>query len=288
MLDITIAMVTEKNMLQINRPMLDYLRLTKFSPTRIKEWETLFAHIDTPAEEARFLQYRGIRAGGLFFGDARQRSRRHWLLDISGSLSDALFRRARIDDCKCTRIDLQVTIDLPHGFDARRLYDELENAEWHGRKRNVALVQSGDGFDTIYIGSRTSERFFRIYVKEDGKGRKLLRFETEYKSDKAEAMWRSIDWMPGRVSSHLKHEIESLPRLKIRALYALAEACGTNSLSPPPETRENGGSTWRWLRGDVDKAVRRLMRDHDLGSQVRYLVLEWAEDATELTDGTTD
>jgi hypothetical protein len=96
-----------------------------------------------------------------------------------------------------SRLDLAVTCELQYPFPnvAGVCYDwimeNLENPEL--RKRIYSLVRDTNGGQTLYVGSRASDQFGRLYDKaretqSDELNDKLWRYEVEFKGDRAKAV----------------------------------------------------------------------------------------------------
>lgn len=95
----------------------------------------------------------------------------------------AVFHRERGD--RCTRIDVAIdVIDSP--MDIARLYRKTQSGYKVPFGRKATLMQSGAGV-TMYIGSRTSEIFLRVYDKgvEQGTDDNWKRVEVELKGNRA-------------------------------------------------------------------------------------------------------
>lgn len=67
-----------------------------------------------------------------------------------------------------TRLDLAMDV-WDDGFDAVELYNRFNAGNVVTRSRRASLVQSNTG-DTFYVGSRTSEKFLRVYDKGGEQG----------------------------------------------------------------------------------------------------------------------
>lgn len=87
---------------------------------------------------------------------------------------------------KVTRLDLAVDIDPGH---VHSVYEAFLADEVSTASRKVALMRSQSG-DTVYIGSRTSGRFVRVYDKSGQMGMQgsLVRIELEAKGDTANGL----------------------------------------------------------------------------------------------------
>jgi hypothetical protein len=108
------------------------------------------------------------------------------------SAIDARGRVSRLDlakDCTGEAVDLQA------------IYQSLEQGLNRGLARKWSQVISNDNGHTIYVGSRQSERFIRIYDKAAEskiQGELWFRFELETKGDVAKALAQQLvsrnDW----------------------------------------------------------------------------------------------
>lgn len=129
---------------------------------------------------------------------------------ISGSGCRALFSRVLPSTiisniieygCKCTRIDLALDNIGDVYFYPREIMDFIKNRQVKSRWGKYELVQSGDMHslsltgDTVYLGSRTSDMFCRVYDKtleriEKGDDKELpeswVRWELVCKRDRAQ------------------------------------------------------------------------------------------------------
>lgn len=89
-----------------------------------------------------------------------------------------------------TRIDLaKDVVDVP--IDLDEIYEAISAGEKTGTVRTFAQMHSPNGGNTIYAGSRTSDRFVRIYDKAAQMGlenKQWKRFEIECKGMVARAM----------------------------------------------------------------------------------------------------
>ena len=56
---------------------------------------------------------------------------------------------------KCTRLDIQFTTPLPSGYSARQFADDLRSGQQGEYQRSIELYENGDGFDTVYVGSKS-------------------------------------------------------------------------------------------------------------------------------------
>jgi len=274
----------------IDQAALDWLTLTTWhAPT----WPKLDAiargmGIKSPVEDRR-MQYRGLSSGGVFWGEALQQGVKHFMLQASGMDAELIGPRLLGLGLKCTRLDVQITSSKPKDWQAIGVANQIRayppNSWPSGQMRMVTVIQSGDGFDTIYVGSRASDRYCRIYVKPDDLGRAYLRFEMEYKGALADTAWRTLndsDDPVADMANTLLQEIEDIPGLY--GLLPEAMLAGLRLGRPgatwkPPTRIASGGAGLAWLTRQVQPAIMRLMADHDQGPGVRNLVRAWCAEA---------
>lgn len=272
----------------LNSPQIDWITLTTFDRDIWSEWHTTVLSGEVQeSEKTKRMQYGGVLVNGVFVGQAIQRKRRHYMLQASGQAADGIFPFLawNRETVNCTRIDLQITIDLPTGYSGRKLYDGLKEWDGDGKPRQLELRESGDGLDTVYIGSRQSDRFTRIYVKPLASGAHAIRFETEFKGQHANSVVQGIIADPDNLAGFLAGEITSLPELKFGLSKRFLGALGHNlALRSKPKRRDELTGGLRWLKTQVDPAMLRLMRDHEVGYTVRNIVRGWARAADEIDD----
>jgi hypothetical protein len=258
---------------------LDYLRLTSFDTDDRDAWREWALHPDTglpPWDDwkgSRRRQYRGLQAGQVFMGHAVQCDRPHFQLDIAGPMADDAWHYGLPG--KPTRIDLQVSIPLPAGYSSRDLYDLLDAGDWR-RRRTCRLLQNDDGLDTVYVGSRDSDRLLRIYVKQvtEGPEGRWLRFEAEFKGDAAVALQPLLtaenEAYDALFASVLAGELGRLPQPAQDYLTAVRQALGAGQAFTVPRARGDDASRLRWLRQTVYPVIFEVSRSHEHG----YTVLE--------------
>lgn len=269
----------------LNAGLIDWITLTTFSPGIYQEWhDTIFSTQIHEAETAKRMQYQGVVVNGVFLGRAIQNKRRHAMLQASGAAAHGIFPFLEFDakEVRCTRIDLQVTVDLPAGYDARALYDDIKEWDTDGKQRTPSLVESGDGLDTVYIGNRQSDRFTRIYVKPLADGSRAIRFETEFKGEHADNVVQQLIADPDNLERLLAGEVDALPPLKFGLSERFRSVLGHNPRRSKPKRKDALTGGLRWLTNQVNPAMLRLMNDHEVGYTVRNIVRSWAAEADEI------
>jgi len=142
-----------------------------------------------PAEEivaARVRQFHGVRRGSVFAG--RYNINGEFALGMaqaSGVRAEevaSVLKHLQPDGV--SRLDLQATISGVD-IDLEGMYSRLAQ-----RGKNVSVIRNSAGGETLYIGSRKSSRFVRIYRKTSRRdGYEGVRFEVEFKKPLAKEAW---------------------------------------------------------------------------------------------------
>jgi len=116
------------------------------------------------------------------------------IFERHGISSEAILRAAEHAGASFTRLDLAK--DYQDGeVDLSSVWQALNNRVGSGTARTFGKIESNDGGYTIYVGSRQSERFVRIYDKAaESKlsGKLWFRFEIETKGMVARAVATSL------------------------------------------------------------------------------------------------
>ena len=258
--------------MKIKSALIDWLTLTSFDVGVYDFWSSLLSEQDGSIREGRVMMYLGAWSGNLFVGEGSQQGQAHYLLRVSGEDADVLAPRLYDLRAHASRIDLQITIELPPGYVAREFADRLRE-ERTDRRRRITLIEDGAGSDTVYLGHRSSERYYRIYVKFDALGKPYLRFEVEFKGDVAPVVWRQIqfDASPAAI---LASEIEHLGFDSAGVLRRFHAWLGGALHAKPHVVPTSEGATLRWLYSQVIPVLRRLLNSHDDGPRLRALLEE--------------
>ena len=144
------------------------------------------AHIQRDSiKPYRFRGYEGMRVEGLAWGKRPD----SYLAIASGPTATQYWKLFMRHATNITRLDLQVTCALERPMiDLTQFYwSYLKNLP---KTRKITLLQNNGSGTTLYVGSRTSDQFGRIYDKgiESGKTPgpgEIWRYEVEYKAERA-------------------------------------------------------------------------------------------------------
>nr|CRY95560.1 hypothetical protein [uncultured prokaryote] len=174
-------------------------------------------------------------------------------IEPRGVLHDALAAGATV-----RRIDLAV--DIPEGMPGEGFYDRLVAGSAVTSSRTYQLINSNSGW-TVYVGSRTSEKFLRIYDKqaESGLDEPLTRVELECKGDYAEGIAQYVD----------QEGYDNFPAI-IKGFcdfpdhYSWAKHMASPTLSAGIPKKEKTSDTKRWLMESVAPSLAKIVaQDHD-------------------------
>jgi hypothetical protein len=178
----------------------DYLRITTFAEDLFTNLTGLFLMFNQHADlrQMKLMQYHGKKGvDGMFVGQeyTEQGAFKHGLYQVSGRVAHTameIIRTKPTSGLKATRVDLQITV--LHSS-ARAMFDAVwaNRATLKGKQGNklrYKTIEGDDGLNTIYVGSRVSEVFRRIYVKEID-GELYIRFECELKGKRADEVLQS-------------------------------------------------------------------------------------------------
>jgi len=121
------------------------------------------------------------------------------ILRVSGQQAGYEWRESLAASENCSRIDFAVDCELddPVTSVSRQIYGNVGHVKPpNGRPPTRRLIVSGDGGSTVYIGSRVSEQFGRVYDKGiESKSRPAghwWRFEVEYKGAQSYAQGQRL------------------------------------------------------------------------------------------------
>lgn len=230
-------------------------------------------------------QYAGDVGTSAFMGEWIDNGTKRYLYQAWGEAAHdyALHAARQCQNTRCTRIDIQYTVYQPLNYDARTMADALRTGDWRGRRRRITEIVSDDRLDTVYVGSRSSDVYTRIYTKpamdtDTGDTRLLLRYELELKGTEADRVWRLLLHAPREESvilaSELLRDMRKLPEGAVPHTRYL-----TGTVVPKPRGQRqcltDDYKTLLWLAHQVEPAARRLLNNHALAGRARALIESW-------------
>lgn len=266
--------------------LFDWLTLTSYEPLFYRHWLPYLMQQDDRPEESKVMQYQGhvhsIPGGTAFLGAAIQKGADHYMLRLSGHAAelnkDWALSQHRQGYIRCTRCDLQITVPMPSDWSQWALLTRLKE-----KGRTTGWIESsvrGRGSQTVYVGSRTSDRFIRVYVKPAGKS-DLLRLEVEYKGDRSNTVIREIARGKGTVTQFLLHELQTTLRDDALSLLYEPSLSGAKPLNVRLKVATSLEKQERWLLSQVLPAFTRHVNDHSSNGRVLAAFYAACKDAIE-------
>lgn len=179
---------------------LDYLRATSCEDGQIEQMFEASRFIMAVEEENGYtfkpggqLGFYGRRTRHCFFG-----KREEWaMLQVTGK-ECRKHNNLLLNNCAhVTRIDLQITVRVEPGQSSNTIMDakmaSIEKKPANGKKWKTKSRDTDNRIETVYIGSRESEWYGRIYDKyEESKSQEYkdcVRYEVEIKGEAAQRVW---------------------------------------------------------------------------------------------------
>lgn len=216
-----------------------------------------------------WLQYKGYRNKDIntFYGSGDQSNKKtHYICVVSGSwagqwLPDFL-AQPFAEQFYCTRLDVEKTRVAPSWWEPRKVKDRLG-------KLNIttSMVESDTG-STVYIGSRRSGRFIRMYEKDYG--RKYVRLEIELKRHYARMAWEALLQGANIADIYATH----LDKCKLPD--GLTVDFMPSEYDPVNLTYDSLNTDmqkkWEWLLSLSDTFLK-MANDHEYGERTRALFL---------------
>lgn len=198
--------------------------------------------------------FKGFRAGQLECGQRGHEG----LVRLSGSYAAAdWFDFYQLAD-NVTRIDVQATVRTD-GPVTPLIIREHKRAKRHKTREKqthaITLWQSDDGGATLYLGSRSSEVYCRIYNKAVESGldhyEQCARWELEFKGDHAKLCARILT-DGGLVSAHV---VSILNEYLARRGCSLVTSDGSRQPISCSQKRSDMQKTFRWLHDSVSPSI---------------------------------
>jgi len=242
--------------LTLYKAIFDWFTVTSFDERFGELWQSHGEHLRGVREVStgqRRINYRGrsweTDRGVMYVGYGEQRERPHWMVQIGGELADEFLQSVIYClanyQANVTRADIQITVPEPKGWSQFDLLTRL-----HNRGKLVKFDESVDRragrLETVYIGSRASLSFMRVYVKTTVADERLLRLEIETKRDKAEAIISLLESGRATQSQYMLSQVQRLPDIKLRKIYE-SPLAGLIPHDTKVQTRSSNAKRREWL-----------------------------------------
>lgn len=210
------------------------------------------------------LGYEGYGDSYFFVGERED----GWLRRIAGAASHHLFDYAFVTQDRPSRLDLQVTLVNklePNEIIAMHKNEAIiENLSLpKPRQRLIQEVSDNRGGMTVYIGSRQSDAFGRIYNKhaktKEDRYQGAVRYEIQLQGDHARVYAEMLSRAGEGKERAIAHYVREwfLARGVVIPMPQLRDNWKPLDLVPPKSTE---ATTMAWLRTQVQPAVTRLLR----------------------------
>lgn len=271
---------------ELDKPLIDWLTITSFEPNVYDMQKKMLAFMvqlgASITEGAKVLQYIGIMStnelGSLYVGSAEQKGAVHFLIQISGELCNdrdlliPIGQGIREGWLQCRRIDLQMTTIELLDWQQWAFFNRQKRS-----KRTVGWVESspdGETLATVYVGSRSSGKFLRVYEKMIAKTR-LLRAEYELKGNTASSFSKMLFDGTSTTARLYKLLMQQTDDKELSLIYLpLLEYVET---ATKPKILSNEPKAEKWLRETVLPTFTRFINDHQSNPEVLRLFKEAIE-----------
>jgi hypothetical protein len=202
--------------------------------------------------------YSGVSAGGASVGSGPAGT----IVRISGARAANICREIVTNADSVSRIDIQATVRFSRDVSAlaRRHGAELQANQRQRKRRLSARVEHTYGRgDTLYVGSRSSQWFGRVYDKyrESGeeKYQRCWRYEVECKADaaqKASKFLQSVSYGSAEISSAVRGWYSA------RGITPCYRSAVVGSIGPIGASDTDAAGQLRWLANQVSGVAKRL------------------------------
>lgn len=272
--------MVKSGIIKTNAVEIDWFTITSFSYRFFEYWDNVARELCKERLDAKQMQYIGneykLDTGTLRTMKGHQRGQQHWLVTCSGQLAHMLIDLVigMYDEdipFKCTRLDIQCTIERPKNYDSMALMQAMSE-----RKKNISYIRSGDKkagrLATIGVGNRASQRYIRIYEKVLADDFIGLRLEAEYKGGLANNVLRDFSLDSTVLKECLLHELLKMKsKWMEKAFYMAIDANQPRKISGKVDKESK---TKEWLISSCLPVLERIVRDHDNNGELAQLFLD--------------
>jgi hypothetical protein len=271
---------------------IDYLAMTmplddsggtKWSTAAQSVIDLLISHGNVP-RVGTFRGYEGIWCAGAFYGVRDDGQYIH----VAGSFASRVYGQLYDDRAHYSRFDLQATVrfeqeDNNYGRDMYQVAKTHNAARNLRQRRRIRFFEDDTGGSTLYIGSRTSNHFCRLYNKAAQSGEpyydRCWRYEVELHNDAAtdaaRYIWAGSRSQPRAAASTVWHYF------KERGVQpCFTRESEENAVLPRAAARSDFDRKLEWLKTQVGPTVELLLEQ--LPANVVYEALRIGRDAQPL------
>jgi DNA relaxase NicK len=216
------------------------------------------------AKQAIRLGYKGVQCGKLFVGDSSQ----GLFILATGSVAAMAYEHLYLPEMHISRLDLQVTQwDCPNGAETGIIAEQhavaYKRAAGSRHQRQIRHTSDDKGGYTLYIGSRSSDSFIRLYNKgkeaKDEYYKDSWRYEVEMHNTMASTSAAYLLAYKGTLEEAIVATVKAYARQR-----GLSVDWPSNDrlsiLQPIPKEETDDIRSLRWLSAQVQPTVQRLIR----------------------------
>jgi hypothetical protein len=191
----------------------------------------------------------------------------HILFEVTGTGCEMLRQAGELEWIirqfadRTTRLDLAIDAET----DASPVH--AHNIAVAGRHKSHSLIESTTGI-TAYIGSRTSERYLRVYRYNPPHPRSnLLRFEFVYRKRYAKEIARRLAVSNFALAGLARQSLCDYELWSVAAFVGTDEEFDTSYSNP----QKTDASTLLWLTGTVAPAFRKLVCNGSIDDPIEFV-----------------
>jgi hypothetical protein len=248
---------------------IDYNRITTQNFRRAGNLEDAFWRIVMRDKQLGY----EVQSGGAF-GFVGKKTRhalygrkKDWsMLQVSGYEAKTTCQLA-LEHTQSTRLDLQLTVWVGELAVEQIIFDAYADACDHKRAKSrpieVTLIEKRRRAQTVYLGSRSSDIYCRIYDKfaESGKEeyRGCVRYEVEFKGRMSKAIWQSLVLHKTTLYDQLKMVFKIYDERGVK--IPLDDLDHADIIIPKPDKTTNE-NTLAWLSRQVAPTVKRMTAEY--------------------------
>lgn len=244
---------------------IDYLRVTTQDERQRGRLIDFYRAI---RDQDKLLGYEEVTGGAFGFVGKKTRhalmgDKKEWsMLQVSGRAAKRGIFLAE-EGTQASRIDLQLTYFVGEENVESTIRGAYNSACMAGpgdhRPVRVNLIESRHKAQTVYIGSRASDVFFRIYDKyaesQKDEYRGCVRYELELKGRKSKQLWQR--WVQG--TSGLRSGLEMVVAMfQARGVVVPSQDLDNQDIIRLTTEKTSEEDTLAWLRRSVAPTVKRL------------------------------
>lgn len=233
------------------------------------------------AKEATLLGYKGVICGKCFVGEREDGI----LCRSTGGISTDFYEAVYHPDMHVSRLDLQVSVWIDTASSHLGRQARLDAAYWRAThpkeaRRKITAIDDEDGGYTLYIGSKSSEHFCRLYDKG-----------AESRQEYYEGCWRYEVELHNDAATQVAHfilenslQLETVVGSTVRTYYTQRGVAlpwytqeEMNALRPVAVLQSDDSRSLRWLAAQVRPTVARLRSRGYTSSVLEALGLDTPE-----------